>query len=208
MAGTALIVLAGDVTKQDFETAGRWDLAVAVDAGMAHFLNLGFQPDILLGDFDSIENSAFEFAKMNNIEIVMHPSRKDKSDGELALEYVSQNGFSKAILLGINGGQRPDHVAFNLALFHLEQPLGLEIKALSQGFEIFSVNGFKKIESKSGMNVSVMAFESDIHVKLCGLDYPLDGLLRRGSTLGLSNVALGDFTVETNGKALVFVQRY
>lgn len=53
-----------------------------------------------------------------------------------------------------------------------------------------------------------MAFESDIHVKLSGLDYPLDGLLRRGSTLGLSNVALGDFTVETSGKALVFVQRY
>ena len=52
MAGTALIVLAGNVTKQDFETAGTWDLAVAVDAGMAHFLSFGFKPDILLGDFD------------------------------------------------------------------------------------------------------------------------------------------------------------
>lgn len=208
MAGTALIVLAGNVTKQDFETAGTWDLAVAVDAGMAHFLSFGFKPDILLGDFDSIEKPALEFAKINNIEIVTHPARKDKSDGELALEYVSQNGFTRAILLGINGGQRPDHIAFNLALFHLEQSLGLEIKAISQGFEIFSVNGFKKIESKPGMNVSVMAFENDVHVKLSGLDYPLDGLLRRGSTLGLSNVALGDFTIETSGKALVFVQRY
>ncbi|MBP7733070.1 MAG: thiamine diphosphokinase [Caldisericia bacterium] len=208
MAGTALIVLAGDVTKKDFETVSSWNLAVAVDAGMAHFLSFGLKPDILLGDFDSIQNSALEFAKSNNIEIVTHPARKDKSDGELALEYVSQNGFSRAILLGVNGGQRPDHIAFNLALFHLEQSLGLEIKAISQGFEIFSVNGFKKIESKPDVNVSVMAFESDIHVKLSGLDYPLDGLLRRGSTLGLSNVALGDFTVETSGKALVFVQRY
>lgn len=145
MAGTALIVLAGDVTKKDFETVSSWNLAVAVDAGMAHFLSFGLKPDILLGDFDSIQNSALEFAKSNNIEIVTHPARKDKSDGELALEYVSQNGFSRAILLGVNGGQRPDHIAFNLALFHLEQSLGLEIKAISQGFEIFSVNGFKRL---------------------------------------------------------------
>lgn len=208
MAGTALIVLAGNVTKQDFETAGSWDLAIAVDAGMAHFLNFEYKPDLLLGDLDSIEKPTLEIAKSSNIEIVVHPTRKDKSDGELALEYVSQKGFQKAILLGINGGDRPDHIAFNLAFFHLEQSLGLEIKAISQGFEIFTVNGYRDLKSKPGMNVSVMAFESDVYTKLSGLDYPLDGLLRRGSTLGLSNVAMGDFTIETNGKVLVFVQRY
>lgn len=207
MAGTALIVLAGQVSRQDFEMAGGYDLAIAVDAGMTHFINFGMKPDILLGDFDSIEKNALEIAMAQNIEIIVHPSKKDKSDSELALEYASLKGFKKVVLLGATGGDRPDHIAFNMALFHLEDRLGIKIDAISDGYRYFTLNGSIDLKSRPGMNVSVLAMDDDVFVKLSGLLYPLNGLLRRGSTLGLSNVATSDFSIETKGKVLVFVQQ-
>lgn len=208
MAGTALIVLAGSVTRLDFEMAGQWDYSIAVDAGMTHFINFGIQPDILLGDFDSIEKKALDFAIEKKIKTIEHPSRKDKSDSELALEYASSQGFTKAVVLGANGGGRPDHIAFNLALFCLEGSLGIAITSISDGFRYFTVDGHALINSKPGMIVSVMALDDGVKARLSGLEYPLDGLLPRGSTLGLSNVAKGDFSIETNGRVMVFVQQH
>jgi thiamine pyrophosphokinase len=203
----ALIVLAGKVSKTDFQLAGDCDLKIACDAGLAPYFEFGYKPDILLGDMDSIAKPMLEQAKKANLKMITHPVHKSQSDAELALEYAASKGCDKVMILGMFGGSRPDHEMFNTGLFNLEDELNLKISSFSDGFEIYPIDGEVNIESEPGMIVSVKPMHDGTHIRLDGLEYPLDGLVSAGSTLGLSNVTLGNFSVEVSNKTLLFVQR-
>ena len=207
MGKKALIVLAGKVSKTDFQLVESCDLKIACDAGLAYFFEFGIKPDILLGDMDSIEKPMLEQAKKANLRMISHPVHKDQSDSQLALEYAASEGCDKAIILGMFGGSRPDHEMFNIGLFNLEDELNLKISAFSDGFEIYPIDGKVNIKSEPGMIVSVKPMHDGTHIRLDGLEYPLDGLVSTGSTLGLSNISLGNFSVEVSDKTLLFVQR-
>jgi thiamine pyrophosphokinase len=208
MDSIALIVLAGNVTADDLRMAKPYDFSIACDAGIKAFFDNELVPDVLLGDMDSIENNLLEIAQNKNITIARHPTHKDKSDGELAIDFAASKGFGKLTILGMFGGSRPDQVIFNFALFEYCHKLGVQAKTIADGFEIFHVDkGRTEIQSEPGMIVSVMPAENDSFVRLSGLEYPLDGLLKIGSTLGLSNVTKGNFIIESTGRLLLFVQR-
>src|SRR5699024_9170857 len=70
------VVGAGDFDAADFSPRPG-DLVIAADGGYVHLTTLGVVPDILLGDFDSLDTVP-DFPN-----IVRHPVRKD--DGDTAL---------------------------------------------------------------------------------------------------------------------------
>ncbi len=79
---------------------GEFAHVVAVDSGYAHLTHVGVPPDVALGDFDSLG-----FVPERGIS---HPAIKDKSDLELALDYVRAEGFRDIWVYGCLGG-RIDH---------------------------------------------------------------------------------------------------
>ena len=90
----------------------------AVDKGIEICRDLNILPKILIGDFDSAENSAVDWAIENNVPIKRHPVDKDLTDTQLALNLVEKN-YSllptpySLIVTGIFGG-RFDHLFSNI----------------------------------------------------------------------------------------------
>ena len=90
----------------------------AIDKGIEICRDLNIFPEILIGDFDSADNSALIWAKNNKIPIEKHPIDKDFTDTQLALNLIEKN-YSllpapySLIITGIFGG-RFDHLFSNI----------------------------------------------------------------------------------------------
>ncbi|MBR1645756.1 MAG: thiamine diphosphokinase [Selenomonadaceae bacterium] len=81
-----------------------------VDKGIEICRKLELVPEILIGDFDSAENSSVEWAREKKIPVERHPVDKDLTDTQLALNRAAEIfGEHVAILTGCFGG-RFDHL--------------------------------------------------------------------------------------------------
>jgi thiamine pyrophosphokinase len=89
-------------------------LVIAADSGWAHATALGYQPDLLIGDMDSIRPEHLVEAHASDAEIIEHPTDKDVTDTELALQLARKFDY-RHIHLVSGGGDRFDHL---LAMVH------------------------------------------------------------------------------------------
>jgi thiamine pyrophosphokinase len=89
-------------------------LVIAADSGWAHATALGYQPDLLIGDMDSIRPEHLVEAHASDAEIIEHPTDKDFTDTELALQLARKFDY-RHIHLVSGGGDRFDHL---LAMVH------------------------------------------------------------------------------------------
>ncbi len=84
------------------------DLVIAADAGYRTCRELGIVPDLLLGDFDSMEQPE-DFANIHR-----SPVEKDDTDTMLAVKTGLEQGCGEFYLYGGTGGRRLDHTLANL----------------------------------------------------------------------------------------------
>ena len=90
------------------ETPGPGDAVIAADAGYRTCRQAGLVPDLLLGDFDSMEEPA-DFARIQRV-----PVEKDDTDTMLAIKTALAWGCGEVHLYGGTGGKRLDHTLANL----------------------------------------------------------------------------------------------
>ncbi len=67
------------------------DLIIAADGGVRNSLLYGIQPDIVIGDLDSISEEEKELLSGASTHFITYPRDKDQTDLELALDYAVQN---------------------------------------------------------------------------------------------------------------------
>ena len=92
------------------------DLVIAADAGYLACCQAGLTPDLLLGDFDSME------APANFPNLRRAPVEKDDTDTMLAMKEGLAQGCREFYLYGGTGGKRLDHTLANLqALIYLRR---------------------------------------------------------------------------------------
>lgn len=84
------------------------DLVIAADAGYRICRQEGLCPDLLLGDFDSMEPPA-GFARVRRL-----PVEKDDTDTLAALRAGLEEGRDTFYIYGGTGGKRLDHTLANL----------------------------------------------------------------------------------------------
>lgn len=84
------------------------DFVIAADAGYQTCLQGGVTPDLLLGDFDSMEAPA-DFANIRR-----SPVEKDDTDTMLAVKTALDRGCDTVYIYGGTGGRRLDHTLANL----------------------------------------------------------------------------------------------
>lgn len=84
------------------------DFIIAADAGYRTCLQLHITPDLLLGDFDSMEAPA-DFANIHR-----SPVEKDDTDTMLAVKTALDRGCDAVYIYGGTGGKRLDHTLANL----------------------------------------------------------------------------------------------
>ena len=90
------------------EYPAKGDLVIAADAGYRLCQQIGIMPDVVLGDFDSME------APEDVGQICRLPVEKDDTDTLAAVRLGLQRGCSEFFLYGATGGKRLDHTLANL----------------------------------------------------------------------------------------------
>lgn len=88
---------------------------IGADAGALALLQRGIDPDLAVGDFDSVSPGEREAIYARSKEVIQLKPIKDDADSEHAVKEALQRGFERIWLCGALGG-RADHSLVNLRL--------------------------------------------------------------------------------------------
>ncbi|NOZ07153.1 MAG: thiamine diphosphokinase [Chloroflexi bacterium] len=181
-----VIVANGDSVPCDLSGAS---LVIAVNGGTRHTLAWGRTPDIVIGDFDSLDADSRQKLEQAGARLIAHPARKDETDLELALHHAAGLSPRRVTILAA-WGDRPDHTLANVLLLLRPEFAGLDVCLIANGQEIRLVRDAITLHGHPGDLVSLLPIECDaVGVSTAGLEYPLhDETLRLGSSRGVSNV--------------------
>lgn len=116
MNGKCIVIGAGDLTMGELSVAEE-DFVIAVDGGLGYCGILNVEPDLIIGDFDSLsegEAQALELLKTQIPErIITLPEQKDDTDMLAALKHGLSLGYRDFRIYAGTGG-RLDHTLANI----------------------------------------------------------------------------------------------
>ena len=114
--GRAILMCAGEYEPMEI-LRGAEDFVVAVDGGLARLLEAGIEPDLVLGDFDSLEEKYLPWLDcLKNTRperLSQLPCEKDDTDTLHAVRVCLERGYKRIDLYGALGG-RLDHTIANI----------------------------------------------------------------------------------------------
>ncbi len=184
---TVLIFTGGDAPAQSvLQEIPRPDLVVAADGGYDAAIGLGFAVDVLVGDLDSIR--ATEIPK--HVIVERHPTNKDASDLELALELSIRDTPARIVVVAGSGG-RIDHELATALLLCSPRWKGVdELDWISARARAHIIHRRRLLHGDIGATLSLIAVGGDAKaVHTSGLRWDLDNeTLSHGATRGVSNV--------------------
>ena len=183
-------------------------MCLAADSGIDHARALGLVPDLVVGDFDSVTPSGLAWATEAGAVVDRHPTSKDRTDLELALDHALAVDPDRVVVIGIGGG-RLDHQIANLALLAQRRFRAVAIEAMEGTARISIVHGRgeRTIEGRPGSLVSLVPMHGPAEdVVTSGLRFPLrNETLPPGTSRGISNEMEGPTATVSLGAGTVLV---
>lgn len=159
---------------------------IGVDGGSDFLHHIGYRPDLIIGDLDSIDPHTKADYIQRGVEILEYPPDKDETDTQLAVAIALEMGATAIDIYG-GVGSRFDHSYGNLLL--LNELLAKEIPATIINSEqcITLIDQELHLHLPMGTTVSILSFSNACEgVTLEGFQYPL-----KDATLRLSNPGYG-----------------
>lgn len=187
------------------------DLRIATDGAAHAAAALGFVPDLICGDFDSIE---LNFARevFPDAKYVETPDQ-NLADLEKAILLARELGATEVTILGGEGGRIDHALATAALLLQFHDRLGIALR--HDGSTIRAASGHRgvpgtlKVATRRGDTISLVAFSPANGVSLSGVAWPMEDERLSPGTHGVSNVALGDcVTVSIREGALLICHLY
>jgi len=173
------------------------DVVVAADSGYDHAVGLGLRVDVLVGDMDSITSTPLP----RHVVVERHPTDKDATDLELALDFVARDSPDRVVVVGGSGG-RVDHELATAGLMCSSRwPSIDDLDWVSNRGWIYVIRERRIIHGDKGSSLSLVPLGGSARsVTTKGLKWELKGeTIEAGSTRGVSNVMTGptvDIAVE------------
>ncbi len=183
-------------------------LVIAADSGLSQARLLGLQPDVLIGDLDSVEPGEVVAVAASGTRVERHPTEKNEIDLELALDAARDAGAARIVLVAGAGG-RLDMALGNLLVTALPKYAAVRIEGWvgSGWFAVARPNQPVEILGAARELVSILPLGGPAGgITTVGLRYPLRGeSLASGTTRGVSNELTGSRAAVTisSGVALV-----
>ena len=187
---------------------------IAADRGVEFFMGTDLEPDVAVGDFDSLSAEGAKYMEtLKYTEIRRLKPEKDDSDTQSAANYAIEQGTERIMILGATGN-RIDHLMANFGLLMLGKIKQVQI-VLVDAYNYMSLiesGMILKKEEQFGKYVSFFPIEGEVTgLTLKGFKYPLNSytLKVEDSGLNVSNEISdpeAEVTFET-GKLLMIMSR-
>lgn len=173
-----------------------FDKVIAVDGGLEGVKALGLEPDMIVGDFDSVKPEILDFYRTR--EHIIWDARqpeKDETDTELALMKAQAIGCTHIVVLGATGG-RMDHMLGNIHLLFPCLQRGIEAVILDGQNRIYLIDGEQVFRRSRtwGKYISFVPLTEQVKgITLTGFKYPLhEKDIEIGTSLCISNELLDE----------------
>ncbi|MFO8144650.1 MAG: thiamine diphosphokinase [Candidatus Syntrophosphaera sp.] len=163
------------------------DSIVVADNGLERVHSLGLDPDVIVGDMDSVSPDLR--ALYPATPVLLYPAAKNETDTELAINWCLENNIEKIVICNDLGG-RFDHafaLVQNLAMLR-EKDVGCSVESEEQ--QMFFLDKNTTLEGRQGCLLSLFAWrEEAVFSSSSGLRFPLGGvILTPVYTRGVSNI--------------------
>lgn len=212
-SGNCIIIGAGDLTVGSIPYNSEKDYVIAADGGLMYCQVLELEPDLIIGDFDSLDGEFGESVKVirENCpqKVVTLPCEKDDTDLLAAVKQGLKLGYRSFRLYGANGSRLEHTIANIQTLKYLKEQDAVGYIMDGNGMILLAQNETVSFRDSMEGYVNVFAMNEEAHgVTIRGLKYELDqATLTNGMPIGISNEFIGvqsDITVE-NGTLLIIV---
>ncbi len=205
-----IVIGAGELTVPGIEVKDG-DFVIAADAGFSHCERLGIEPDLIVGDFDSLkegDGEALEEIRRREPErILTLPSEKDDTDMLAAIRVGLEKGCREFFLYGGLGGRLGHTIANIQCLNYLKERGAFGYLTDASGLIQVAKNETIRFEKRETGWLSLFSLgEKAEGVTLRGLKYELtDAVVTNSFPIGVSNEFIGKEAAVTvrNGTLLI-----
>ncbi len=169
------------------------DFIICADSGIRHAISLELNPNAVIGDLDSANDEDLRYIYENSIPVLKYPIEKDKTDTELAIDYLIEVGAKDITIIGAIGS-RMDHTLANIFLLQKLLLNGIDGRLIDENNIIHITDSSLSLVRKQDYNISILPITIDgVIVSLKGFYYALKNeRIGFGSSLGISNKIIGD----------------
>lgn len=200
MQGKCIIIGAGDLTIGEIPVKEE-DFVIAVDGGLGYCGILNMEPDIIIGDFDSVsdgEREAIEVLEQKIPErIIRLKPEKDDTDMLAALKLALEKGYTEFRIYAGTGG-RFDHTLANIqCLLYLKNHGATGYLVDGTGMILVLQNEVVHFNKNLEGYLSLFALGKEAKgVTIQGMKYTLDNYtMKNDFPIGISNEFIGEESV-------------
>lgn len=208
-----IVIGAGDLTVGTLPVEEK-DYVIAVDGGLTYCGVLQLEPDMIIGDFDSVSEGELQALLQLQAEIPERILRltpeKDDTDMLVALKHGLKKGYRDFRIYAGTGG-RLDHTIANIqCLLYLKKQGATGYLCDGTGMILVICN--EEVSFRSGMEGYLSLFSLGREAKgvtIRGMKYPLDHYtMTNNYPIGISNEFIGEQAVicVEDGEAVCIVQ--
>lgn len=171
---------------------------ICLDGALHASLNNNINPNIIIGDGDSIS----ALLKERYAHLLLIFTDQNTNDLTKAVNYCIEQGKSKIKIVAATG-KREDHTLGNISLL-LEYMDKVDVEIITDYGAFTPISSRTKFESTKGQQVSIFNMNNN-PITSHNLKYPLNNMVLSNLWKGTLNECLGEwFTIETRGKTLIY----
>lgn len=191
-----IVIGAGDLTVGQVNV-GEEDLVIAVDGGINYCAVLEIEPDILLGDFDSVNDAQREAILQMKEEVpkrvVVLKPEKDDTDMLAALRLGLEKGYDYFLIYGGLGGRMEHSIANIQCLLYLKNHGAVGYLMDGNGMVFVMKNEEVKLRDNLEGYFSLFCLGKEAKgVNIKGMKYELtDYVMTNDFPIGVSNEFIG-----------------
>lgn len=167
---------------------------IALDGGLVFCSNHNIEPDMIVGDFDSLPKERQELLTEYPTEIIHRlPCEKDDTDTLAAIKMAVEKGFKIFSIYGGLGGRLSHTVANIQSLLYLKEQ-GLHGELIGDGSKVFLIkNESITLQPYPNGYISIFSYsEKSKGVNLKNLKYEIENAeLTNAFPIGVSNEFIG-----------------
>ena len=154
---------------KDMDFQGR--LLICADGGLKHLIELGLDPDVIIGDNDSWMGEYPDCA-----EVIKLPAEKDFTDTHFCIDYLVERGYTNIEIIGGIGG-RCDHEFSHYCLLAYGLKRGVKIRLTDEHNEIWMENKPFTLCKGKKKYISFFPFDGAVEgFSVSGLKYLADNM--------------------------------